>query len=189
MVGRDLMIGSLFGILVALCGEVVNALPAWFNLAGQTPIDGDKLSMFAAPQCAGYLILNIVGGIFAGLTLIFALFVLRSRLKNYWLALAILTFLITLTSLGNENVIAETIAAVVSSILLVTVTARFGLLAAIVTFTCNSLFIDFPIGSDPGHWYFFRGLIPVLLVLGLALYGFRTSLGSRPVFAALTAED
>jgi serine/threonine-protein kinase len=189
MVGRDLMIGALFGILVALCGEVVNALPAWFNLAGQTPIDGDKLSMFAAPQCAGYLILNIIGGIFAGLTLIFALFVLRSRLKNYWLALAILTFLITLTSLGSENVIAETIAALVSAALLVTVTARFGLLAAIIAFTCNNLLIDFPIGSDPGHWYFFRGLIPVLLVLGLALYGFRTSLGSRPVFAALTAED
>ena len=188
MVGRDLMVGCLFGILLALCGEVVNALPAWFNLAGQTPIDGDKLSMSAVPQCAGYFVLNIVGGIYSGLTIIFALFVLRSRFKNYWAALTILGLLITLAGLGNENVVAETIAAVISAILIV-VAARFGLLAAIVSLTCNNILIDFPIGSDPGHWYFFRGLLPVLLVLGVALYGFRVSLGSRPVFAALTADD
>jgi serine/threonine-protein kinase len=189
MVGRDLMVGSLFGILLALCGEVINAFPAWFNLAGQTPINGDKLSMYAAPQCAGYLILNIIGGIFTGLNLLFALFVLRSRIKNYWIAVTILGFLITLTSLGNENVVVETIAAVIAAILLVTVIARFGLLAAIVACTCNNILVDFPIGTDLGHWYFYRGLIPVLLVLGLALYGFRTSLGSRPVFPALTADD
>lgn len=189
MVGRDLMVGSLFGILLALCGEVINAFPAWFNLAGQTPINGDKLSMYAAPQCAGYFILNIIGGIFTGLNLLFALFVLRSRIKNYWIAVTILGFLITLTSLGNENVVVETIAAVIAAILLVTVIARFGLLAAIVACTCNNILVDFPIGTDLGHWYFYRGLIPVLLVLGVALYGFRTSLGSRPVFAALTADD
>jgi hypothetical protein len=97
--------------------------------------------------------------------------------------------LITLTSLGGENVIAETSAAVIVAVLVVTVIVRFGLLAAIVAYTCSNILVDFPIGTDLGHWYFYRGLIPVLLVLGLALYGFRTSLGSRPVFAALTADD
>ncbi|HWC16457.1 MAG TPA: hypothetical protein VG498_05560, partial [Terriglobales bacterium] len=41
MVGRDLLTGSLIGSLIALIVHVVNALPAWFNLAGQTPINGD----------------------------------------------------------------------------------------------------------------------------------------------------
>jgi hypothetical protein len=189
MVGRDLMVGCLFGILVALCAELVNALPAWFHLAGQTPINGDKFSMFAAPQFAGWLMLNAVGGIFSGLAIIFALFVLRNRIKNYWVAVTILGFLIMLTSLGNENVVAETITAAIIAILLVSVTARFGLLAAIVALTCNNILVDFPIGSDPAYWYFYRGLIPVLLVVAVMLYGFRISLGSRPLFAALTADD
>lgn len=189
MVGRDLMVGSLFGILLALCAEVVNAWPAWFHLAGQTPISGDKLSMYAAPQYAGYLVLNIVGGIFAGLNLLFALFVIRSRIKNYWIGMTFLTFLVTLTGLGNENVIAETTAAVITAVLVVTVIARFGLLAAIVAYTCDNILVDFPIGSDIGHWYFYRGLIPVLLVVTLALYGFRFSMGSRPVFGALASEE
>lgn len=189
MVGRDLMVGCLFGILVALCAELVNALPAWFHLAGQTPINGDKLSMSAVSQFAGYLMLNAVGGIFSGLTMIFALFVLRNRIKNYWVAMTILGFMVMLTALGNENVIAETITAASVAILLVSVTARFGLLAVIVAFTCQNILTDFPIGSDPSYWYFYRGLIPVLLVLAVMLYGFRISLGSRPLFAALTADD
>ena len=189
MVGRDLMVGSLFGILLTLVAGILNALPAWINLAGQTPIDGDRMSMFAAPQCAGYLILNIIGGIFTGLNLLFALFVLRSRIKNYWVAVAILVFLVALTALGNENVIAETIAAVISAVLLVGVVARFGLLAAIVAYTCNNILLDFPIGSDPGRWYFYRGLLPVVLVIAVMLYGFRISLGSRSVFGALTGDE
>ena len=189
MVGRDLLIGSLFGILLALCTEVVNALPAWFNLAGQTPISGDKLSMFSAPQCVGYLILNMVGGLFSGLTLVFALFVIRARMKNYWVAMLIMGVLITLTALGNENVIAETIAAIITAVLLVILPVRFGLFATVIAYTCNNVLVDFPIGVEPARWYFLRGLLPVLLVLGLAFYGFGASLGGRPVFSALTTDE
>jgi serine/threonine-protein kinase len=189
MVGRDLLVGSLFGILLALTGEIVNALPAWFNLAGQTPISGDKFSMFSAPQCLGYLILNMVGGLYTGLTLVFALFVIRTTVKNYWMAMLVMGTLIMLTSLGNENVVAETIAAIVTAVLLVILPVRFGLFATVIALTCNNILIDFPIGVEPARWYFLRGLLPVLLVLGLALYGFRTSLGGRPAFGTLTTDE
>src|SRR5437764_13315784 len=125
MVGRDLLVGSLFGILLALTGEIVNALPAWFNLAGQTPISGDKFSMFSAPQCLGYLILNMVGGLYTGLTLVFALFVIRTTVKNYWMAMLVMGTLIMLTSLGNENVVAETIAAIITACLIVILSVQF----------------------------------------------------------------
>ena len=36
MVGRDLLAGCLFGCGLALVEHVFNALPAWFNLPGQT---------------------------------------------------------------------------------------------------------------------------------------------------------
>jgi hypothetical protein len=189
MVGRDLLIGSLFGILLALIAEVVNALPAWFNLAGQTPINGDKLSMYAAAPFTGFLILCLLGGLLGGLNIVFALFVIRTWVKNYGAAMLAMALLLTLTQLGNENVIAETIAAVLTAVLLLVLPVRFGLFATVVALTCNNILVNFPIGTDPARWYFLRGFIPVLLVAGIAVYGFWTSLGGRPVLGALTAEE
>lgn len=189
MVGRDLLTGSLFGALIALCYEIVNALPAWFNLAGQTPINGNGPVLGSIVQFTGLLLGNFTTGIFSGLTLLFLFFLFRAVLKNYAVAIVLVGILLTITNLGNENPIAETIMALVIAALTLTVFLRFGLLAVIVAGTINNLFLVFPVALDPSRWYFARGLIPVLLCVAIALYGFRTSLGNRPVFPALTAEE
>ena len=189
MVGRDLLAGSLFGALIVLCIEVVNALPAWFDLAGQTPINGDGPVLGSAAQFTGVLLGQFAGGIFFGLTLLFLFFLFRTLLKNYAIAILAVGILLTLTNLGNENPVAETIMALIIAALSLTVFLRFGLLATIVATTIENLFLLFPVALDASRWYFARGLIPLLLCVAIALYGFRTSLGNRPVFPALSAED
>ena len=129
------------------------------------------------------------GGIFFGLTLLFLFFLFRSLLKNYSVAILAVGILLTLINLGNENPVAETIMAVIIAALSLTVFLRFGLLAASVATTVENLFLLFPVALDASRWYFVRGLIPVMLCVVIALYGFRTSLGNRPVFPALSAED
>jgi serine/threonine-protein kinase len=185
MVGRDLLAGCLIGALLALCEHVVNALPAWFNLAGQTPINGDGAQLESVAQFAGVLLQYLAVGIFRSLTVLFLYVLLRGLIKNRWGSAVALGVLLTLTYLGSENPVAETIGAVVMAALTVTALLRFGLLAVAVAYTTLAIFLAFPLALDPGHWYFARGLVPVLLFTGAALYGFRTSLGRQPVFGRL----
>jgi serine/threonine-protein kinase len=188
MVGRDLLAGCLLGSLMALVEHVINALPAWFNLAGQTPINGDGPVLGTTLKFAGTVLQAFIGPVFVALTMLFLFFVIRSVTKRYWISTVALGVLVVAMNLGQENVIAETIGAIVLSLLVLTALLRFGLLTLIVAYTAQNLLQGFPVALDPSRWYFARGFVPVLIVLAFALYGFRVSLGSRPVFAALTAE-
>jgi hypothetical protein len=188
MVGRDLLAGCLLGSLMALVEHVINALPAWFNLAGQTPINGDGPVLGTTLKFAGTVLQAFIGPVFVGLTMLFLFFLIRSATKRYWITTLALGVLVITMNLGQENVIAETIGAIVLSVLVVTALLRFGLLALIVAYTAQNLLQGFPVALDPSRWYFARGFVPVLIVLAFVLYGFRMSLGSRPVFAELTAD-
>jgi hypothetical protein len=47
----------------------------------------------------------------------------------------------------------------------------------------------FPLTSDLSAWYAGRSLFILLIFAGLAVYGFHTALGGKPVFGAATLEE
>jgi hypothetical protein len=188
MVGRDLLIGCGIGAAIALIVHVVNALPAWFNLAGQTPINGNGPAIGTTARFVGALLQYSTGPLFSGLTVLFLFFIVRSVIKNYGAAVVAMGVLVTLTNLGNENVIAETFAAIAVASLILLALLRFGLLALTVSILVQQVLIAFPVALDASRWYFARGFVPVIIVLALAIYGFRNSLGSQPVFGSLAEE-
>jgi hypothetical protein len=49
--------------------------------------------------------------------------------------------------------------------------------------------LSFPMTFSTSSWYFGVGFAAILVVLGLALYAFRLSLGSRPLFDLGNVED
>jgi len=189
MVGRDLLAGCILGSLIALVVHVINALPAWFNLAGQTPINGDRPVLGTSLNFSGAVLQSFIGPVFSALTMLFLLFIIRSAVKNYQVSILIMGALIAVMNLGQENVIAEGIGAVIVAALVLIALLRYGLLTLIVAFSTQNLLQGFPIALDPSRWYFMRGFVPATIVLALAVYGFRTSFGRRPVFAALTADQ
>ena len=134
------------------------------------------------------LFLAGVGGIFFSLTMLFLFFLERAAIRNYWAAIFVVGVVLTLINLGRENVIAETIGAVLLATLALLALLRFGLLTLIVAVSVENLLQVFPVALDPSRWYFVRGFVPAMLVLALTLYGFRTSLGARPVLSVLTDE-
>jgi len=189
MVGRDVLAGCLGGAVIALTVHIVNGLPAWFHLAGQTPINANDLALGPARKFIGIMLEAMIGTIGGALTMLFVFFVLRITTKRYWAAVTILGLLYALLYSGQENVVAEGIGAIIISSVLVIALLRFGLLGVIVAFTVLNFMEGFPVALDPSRWYFARGFIPVLIVLALAVYAFRISLGQRPVFALLTGDD
>ena len=189
MVGRDLLAGCLIGSLIALVVHIVNGLPAWFNLPGQTPINGDGPVLGTTAQFVGAILQSPIGPVFTGLTILFLFFIVRTATRNYWVSVLLSGTVIAAINLGQENAIAESIGGLLIALLVLTGLLRYGLLTLIVAYTSQNLLQGFPVALDPSRWYFARGLVPVMIVLAIALYGFRISLGSRPVFASWTSEE
>jgi len=189
MVGRDVLAGSLAGALIALVSHIVNGLPAWFHLPGQTPINAQGVALGPVHRFIGSILAVLVGPTIFGLSMLFLFFVLRTVTRRLWLAVLLFGVLNAVMNAGNENVMAEGIAAVIYAVITCVVLLRFGLLGLIAGGVVENLLVAFPVALDSSRWYFARGLVPVLLVLALALYAFRISLGSRSVFGFLSAED
>ncbi|HJZ96203.1 MAG TPA: hypothetical protein VKE70_06835, partial [Candidatus Solibacter sp.] len=58
---------------------------------------------------------------------------------------------------------------------------RFGLFAMIVTSMVSDL-ASLGGSLDFGTWYAAMSAIPLVLIVAIAAYGFKTSLGGRPLF-------
>jgi hypothetical protein len=72
--------------------------------------------------------------------------------------------------------------------ILVFIMLRFGMFAMIVTmFVINSTVENY-MTMDFGAWYGLSSAAVLLLLGGLALWGFRVSLGGRPLFSAAALE-
>jgi hypothetical protein len=72
--------------------------------------------------------------------------------------------------------------------LLVFLLIRFGLLA----FVAQGIFVNllsFPLTTQGSAWYAGISLAGILLMAAMALYGFYTSLGGRPVFGGAVLEE
>ena len=109
--------------------------------------------------------------------------VVRSR----WVAVAIwLIFVTTLNSTGAPLpwgfVYGVPFATVAIIVLL-----RFGLLSLAVMLLVTRLLTRTPITLDVHAWYFGWSLATLIGIGGLAIYGFKVALGSRPAFGETAA--
>ena len=59
--------------------------------------------------------------------------------------------------------------------------ARFGLLAFFTTWVLGGVLYLSPLTADSSHFYFSSGVVACAFVLVVALYGFHTTLGGRPL--------
>ncbi len=109
----------------------------------------------------------------------------RILLRRQWLVGAVLFALILTISLltAADPWIAVAMAFVSVPLVLFTLT-RFGLLALTVMFYFLGLFQMFPMTSDFSAWYAGPTILPLVVMIGLAAYGFYLSLAGRPRVSA-----
>jgi hypothetical protein len=189
LVGRDVLIGILFGCAFAVLYHLANAGPAWLSLPGQTPIAADRLAMGGAADLIA-LVANVLDrAIIGSLAYLGVLFLARLLVDRPVPATALTALAFALGSLGAENFAIEWVVAVASGVLPAVVLARYGVLALAAMTVAQQLLLRFPLTLELGRWYG-RGSMFVLAVLAAMLvYGFRTALGGRPAFAARALAD
>jgi hypothetical protein len=191
-IGRDLLVGALFGVGVPLLLLLRDRLAAGLGLPPELVDLGGVHQMTLAgwrTVAADFLSGAVLALQFTMLFLIF-LVLLRAVLRKGWLAGA--AFVVVMAAIGGlagPNPLLDSLSMGLRYAIPVVVLLRFGLLAAIASTFVEGLLTHYPITTDLSAWYAGGGLFGMLAVLALAAYGFHTSLAGQPLVADKLLEE
>ncbi len=190
LVGRDVLIGTLFGagfLLIMFSGQI---MPQWFGKPPATPWFDSPVTQLLGLRSLPF---GLAYQIFASLTqpfiLLFILFVFRIVLRRDWLAAVATCALAALTlSLVQEDLY-QIPFAILAAVLNILCLYRFGLLALIASTYIHHLNIFFPVTSNFTAWYAADFMVALIIAVGLAVYAFYISLAGQPLFKSRLLED
>lgn len=188
LVGRDLLVGVLFGIgytLLSQCQSLVRIWRGWAPFGGRL----DTLPGVRYLIAAGFLE-NLMNEIFFSLLFFFLLFLLRALTRRQWLAASIFVLIfVVLDSLTPNDPLIGALFSCLSQALVVIILLRFGLVTLATGFFVSDLLQSVPLTTDFSIWYAGSALAVLLAVLALAGYAFHTSLGGQKVFVGKLLEE
>jgi serine/threonine-protein kinase len=183
LVGRDILIGGLCGIAIAVIDPLYHLLPAWLGLPPQAPHPIVPGMLLDVRHLIGGTLGALAFGISQVLFLCFVLVLLRILLRRQWLAATVFFLFGTFTlATGAGNPYVNLLYAAALSGIVTFTLIRFGLLAAVVAQFLSSLLLDFPLTFDFSAWYAVNSLFGLAIVAALAIYGFYVSLAGRSIF-------
>jgi serine/threonine-protein kinase len=183
LVGRDVLVGILFGIgfsLINLLSEILS------RRLGAAPRGVGMTAWLGARYFIAEGFLNQIGGVlFISLAVLFMLFLLRALTRRQWLAAGIYVLIWVVQNSLNPDI--NPMAGVPSSLffhlLVVIALLRFGLTTFAIGNFVRVLLGNVPLTTDFSAWYGGYTLAALLAVLALAGYAFHTSLGGQKLFA------
>jgi hypothetical protein len=118
-------------------------------------------------------------------------FLFRVIVRSDWIALPLFALLVGASRIGGAG-----IASGVAILMLVACGAlrtftlvRIGLVAAIVDAFVWTLFATSPMTLQTSAWYSSAGYVSLGIIGAIAIYGFRTALGGRPVLDGAAIGD
>jgi len=185
LVGRDVLVGCLYGWLFAVVFHVYVLAPPSLGLQAFDPafVFGPVPAFTGIPQVFVRILWLLKEAVESNLLFLVILLLLRLALRRSWLA--ILAWVVVLVIWMNPSGVglAYDKAALVTFILMyLAVLLRFGLLSVVVGTFFWSGSDSLVMTLDFSSWYPEHSLPVVVLGLGVALYGFYTSLAGRPAF-------
>lgn len=189
LVGRDIVVGALFGAAMVLIEYLACALPRWLPVPYQGSIGSGMLGMDAPSSVAGFLLGLQSYSLEWALAIITLLFLVRVLLRKQWLAVGVSWILLALmlTDWLTPISVAE---GLLWSALVYVVLLRFGILAlAVAWFFYDPGLSLAPVTLDFSQWYAWRAVLILLPFVALLLYGFRTALGRQPIFGGAALDE
>lgn len=186
MVGRDLLIGGLLGLLHGACIAIGALLPRLFGVDSPPVVIGNVLTLGNVRTMLGvFFNSHVVMSIFSGFGFLFFLLLLYIVLRRRWLAVLamfLIVLVIEVSAFAAAGPRYYWLASMLIALTVVTVVARFGLLATMAHQLFFFMPIMFPLTSDFSAWYAPSMVFALAVVVGLSVYGFYTSLGGQSLF-------
>jgi serine/threonine-protein kinase len=182
-IGRDILVGGAFGMAMALVDRLRFPVAVWLGLPPGTP-SAQQLDLLMGGRFVMAVFINaVISALIRGIFFLFFLFLgrwqsgARHRIIGAGIFLTISTVMQFLF-MGTGPVAVHLSAAVITSILLLTVLSRFGFLACI---SCMFFALwNTPFALSMSAWYAPVGILAAMVPLALAVFGLVTSLGARP---------
>jgi hypothetical protein len=189
LVGRDILIGAVFGTGMFLCGILSSIGMRWIGKPQMLTLNPGNF------RIGSHLFIEKINsqlnaGIFLAFITVLLLLLFVMVLRREWLAFAVLWLLLTLVStlIGSAPVQMIFFTAL-SAFLTVFVLYRYGLLASVSAFFFTHLWVFYPMTTELTAWYATDFLIALIICVALAVYAFYLSLAGQPLFAAKLLED
>ncbi len=184
LVGRDILIGAVLGLALALLRQLGYVAPKLFGSPTDKPMSA-AVNMFLG-------IRGVLGSFFqmqqsvifmsTGLMLFFVLLSLLFK-KERLAVIGVWLFIFGISILENPNVkLNGALFIAIISAFYVLAATRFGLLTLMAMQLFGVLFMAFPITPNFAAWYAQGGIFAIVVALALAGFGFYTSLAGQKIF-------
>ena len=181
LVGRDILLGVEFGMLIAILDTLSGALPAWFPIKGVTPSFDSQAFREITAYVASFvnrmsfaMLLSVIS-----LTIVFLVWKLfRSKMAGLLAA----GCLFVIIGIQPENIWIGLLFGVLTGSMVVLCLSRSGLLGLIAAFYTWFMLSTGSLTTDFSRWYAPRGVAAMLVVIAIAAYGFWTSTSGRNRF-------
>jgi serine/threonine-protein kinase len=190
LVGRDLLVGSLYGWILAVLFHLHALIPRWVGLpppdleAFLGGIGGGSFlaSLRGMPRAIEAALYAVSPGIRNTLMLLVVLLVLRVVFRRTLLAAGLLVPLLAIWagSGGIDSVYGGVYFLAVATVFVVAL-LRLGVLVTVTGTTLSlGVHVWLPMTLDFSTWYAGATALAFAIAFGLAIYGFHTSLAGRP---------
>ncbi len=184
LVGRDILVGCVGGVLLMLALDLAEAVPAWL---GQTPVaptsgNGALQALGSTGTFALLILLRLTRVLTESLLILFMLLLLLIVLRNRWAAYAVMIGLFLALSFPAEQVLAGVVGIAAMVGIIVLLVSRFGVLAYTAAWFVNYTVSELPFSFD--GWFAPRSVITAVLLMTVAGWGFYRSLGGRSPLGA-----
>jgi serine/threonine-protein kinase len=185
-IGRDILVGTLCGILIVLTNRADSEIRALFGY----PIVPPLVPSLTWLEGVRLLVSNVsdllFSALFNSLWISFGIVVINLITRRPWITGVVMTLFLLTTSAGNiANSPAPWLALLTALVVvaaMVLVIMRVGLLGTVVLFFVNFVLSSAVVTLDTSKWFFPTSAALLALVGSLAIYGFYASRGGEPLF-------
>jgi serine/threonine-protein kinase len=188
MVGRDILVGAVFGGLMMLCTFLAFGLPSWIGRAPEMELNpgGEVVGSHFFARFAS----QMTAGLYLGLFSMFLLLLFVIALRNEWLALGLLWLILTFLNalIGNVTLLTSPFAAL-SAAVTVFILYRYGLLAMVSAMFVFHTWVFYPMTTELTAWYARDFTINLIILIALASYAFYISLGGEKLIRGGLLEE
>ena len=184
LVGRDILIGCLVGVVLVLVQGFGNLL---YGIHG-TPamkVSTDLVTLSGGRYLAGEFLLLIADTLNKALGILFLIFLFRVLLRQQWLAAGVVIILLAaMYAMNDPNPYIGWSMNILFFGLMVFTLMQFGLLAVAAALFVAVFVNQFPLNTDLSVWYAGDTAFTLLFTAAVAVWGFRTALAGQPLLKA-----
>ena len=187
LVGRDILIGGMCGIMLVLVAQLDILLPSWLGLPPPLPKLPKGIYDLGALLGLRYKLSILVTALMTSITLalviLLLMLILRMAMRPTWLAMAVSWLLLATlqTAATGYDASFPWLTSSIMVTIAIALLVRIGLVALMMALFFWFLIINSPITSNLQAWYAPSSTFTIVFAAVLLVYGFFTAQASRPI--------